>query len=71
MVILLCLDFWFADCVMIGDTEKSLAISAFKDVGYCHPPNADPNLLDLGNLVSRKKDFVPAITKAIKSGWAK
>jgi hypothetical protein len=25
--------------------------------------------MDLGGLVSRKKDFIPAITKAIKAGW--
>ena len=27
-------------------------------------------VMDLGNLVSRKKDYIPAITRAIKNGWA-
>jgi hypothetical protein len=29
------------------------------------------SVMDLGKLVSRKKDFVPAITKAIKAGWSR
>ena len=57
--------------LLIGDAEKSLAFSAFKEPGYTHPSNVDPNLLDLGNLVSRKKDFIPAVTKAVKDGWTK
>lgn len=29
-----------------------------------------PSKMNLGKLVSRKKDFIPAITRAIKSGWS-
>jgi len=26
-------------------------------------------VMDLGGLVSRKKDFIPAVTAAVKKGW--
>jgi hypothetical protein len=29
----------------------------------------ETHVLDLGGLVSRKKDFIPAVTGAIKKGW--
>ncbi len=56
---------------MVGEDEKSLAFASFKPIDYTSPDNSDPHLLDLGNLVSRKKDFIPAVTKAIKNGWKK
>lgn len=57
--------------LIIGDEERSLAVASFEN-GKLLASNtyAEPVLMDLGNLVSRKKDFVPAITKAIKSGWS-
>merc|ERR1711871_332681 len=55
--------------LMISPNEISLAQLSFKGPGYVHPTDAHPNVLDLGNLVSRKKDFVPVITKAVKNGW--
>lgn len=27
-------------------------------------------VVDLGGLVSRKKDFIPAVTAAVKKGWS-
>lgn len=59
-----------SNLLMCGDLEKSLAFSAFKGDGYSHPSTADPSVLDLGALVSRKKDFIPPITKCIKDGFA-
>jgi hypothetical protein len=26
--------------------------------------------MDIGGLVSRKKDFIPNVTRAVKAGWA-
>jgi hypothetical protein len=31
----------------------------------------DGTLMDIGGRVSRKKDYIPSITKAIKGGWTK
>ena len=56
--------------LMVGESESSLAIASFKEPGYSHPSDAHPNVLDLGNLVSRKKDFIPVITRAVKNGWS-
>jgi inorganic pyrophosphatase/exopolyphosphatase len=49
----------------IGPDELDLAKVAFPLASV----DSD-NVVDLGNLVSRKKDFIPAVTKAIKAGWA-
>lgn len=58
--------------LLVGDDERSLALSSFEKGELI--PAADgvsqPYSMDLGNLVSRKKDFIPAITKAIKGGWS-
>lgn len=48
--------------LLCGPTELSLAAAAFGG------PVTD-HVMDLGGLVSRKKDFIPAITKTIKNGW--
>jgi inorganic pyrophosphatase/exopolyphosphatase len=55
--------------LVCGDNERSLAVAAFPD---CKPPSSDmPFAMGLGGLVSRKKDFIPAVTKAVnKGGWA-
>jgi inorganic pyrophosphatase/exopolyphosphatase len=49
----------------IGPDELDLAKVAFPLATV----DSD-NVVDIGNLVSRKKDFIPAVTKAIKAGWA-
>ncbi len=54
--------------VITGD-ERALAVSAFPNGKLL---GEDPNnsfVMDLGNLVSRKKDFIPAVTNAVKRGW--
>lgn len=54
--------------LLCGPTEQSLARAAFLD---CAVTNADSTVMNLGNRVSRKKDYIPAITRAIKGGWIK
>lgn len=56
-----------SNLLCLGPQEFSLAVAAFKPKDYVH--ESDPFVLDLGNLVSRKNDFIPAVTKAIKGGW--
>ena len=57
--------------ILIGNDEESLAQAAFpsnNETGV--GPTEDPTLYSLGGLVSRKKDFIPAISRAInKNGW--
>ena len=54
-------------CLLLcGPTEISLASVAFGGNIF-----RDGTLMDLGNRVSRKKDFIPVITKTIKNGWSK
>lgn len=57
--------------LLIGDEERSLAVASFENGNLLPTPEGyqQPILMDLGNLVSRKKDFIPAVTKAIKNGW--
>ena len=50
--------------LLCGPTETALASSAFGgDI------LSDGLLMDLGKRVSRKKDYIPVITKVIKEGW--
>ena len=53
--------------LLCGANERSLAESSFVD-GKIY--DSSPFVMDLGGLVSRKKDFIPAVTKAIKLGWS-
>ncbi len=52
--------------LLCGPTEKALAVSAFGG-----EISDDGMLMDLGKRVSRKKDFIPVITKTIKGGWSR
>jgi len=52
--------------LLCGPTEKALATAAFGG-----EINEDGILMDLGSRVSRKKDFIPVITKTIKAGWSR
>mmetsp|Transcript_146 Transcript_146/g.365 ORF Transcript_146/g.365 Transcript_146/m.365 type:complete len:453 (-) Transcript_146:177-1535(-) len=54
--------------LMCGPTELSLAKAAFGE--DCAITNGD-TIMNLGNRVSRKKDYIPEITRAIKAGWSK
>eukprot|EP00977_Amphora_coffeiformis_P011951 scaffold2917_cov191-Amphora_coffeaeformis.AAC.44 len=54
--------------LLCGPTEQCLAETAFSD---CKITNESGTVMDLGKRVSRKKDFVPAISSAIKGGWTK
>ena len=50
--------------LVCGRAEGSLAVAA-----YGGELESDGTILKLPGLVSRKKDFVPALTKAVKEGW--
>lgn len=55
--------------LLCGTSERSLAVSAFANGKLIESDTGEAQLMDLGGLVSRKKDFIPAITAAIKKGW--
>ena len=50
--------------LLCGHKERSLGIAAFGG-----EPSQDGKILRLPGLVSRKKDFVPGLTKAVGNGW--
>ena len=52
--------------LLCGPTEQCLAEQSFGG-----EVTRDGTLMDLGKRVSRKKDFIPAITSTIKGGWVK
>lgn len=54
-----------AECLIGGPLEAALATEAF----HKEENEIVDGVLDLGMLVSRKKDLVPALTRAIKEGW--
>mmetsp|Transcript_12005 Transcript_12005/g.20047 ORF Transcript_12005/g.20047 Transcript_12005/m.20047 type:complete len:234 (+) Transcript_12005:1-702(+) len=62
-----------SNLLLCGPDEVSLAEASFKNGKLVQPDDADAEIsvMDLGGLVSRKKDFIPAVTSAIKGGWAK
>ena len=55
--------------IVCGRVEASLATAAYGGVVEDAEGGAAQTLA-LPGLVSRKKDFVPALTKAVKDGWA-
>jgi inorganic pyrophosphatase/exopolyphosphatase len=57
--------------LMCGKNERSLALKSFPNSKLVIDADGLESLhvLDLGGLVSRKKDFIPAVTGAIKKGW--
>jgi inorganic pyrophosphatase/exopolyphosphatase len=55
--------------VVCGRVEASLATAAYGGVVE-DAEGGGAQTLALPGLVSRKKDFVPALTKAVKDGWA-
>jgi len=59
--------------LLCGPTEQCLAEAAFGGTIISGSSSSadNGNLMDLGNRVSRKKDFIPAITSTIKKGWTK
>ena len=50
--------------LLCGPRERSLASAAFSDA-----KDLDSDAADLGSRVSRKKDYIPAITTTMNSGW--
>jgi manganese-dependent inorganic pyrophosphatase len=56
--------------VICGPSELSLAKAAFGSDEKLIL-NEDATLMSLGKRVSRKKDYIPEVTRAIKAGWRK
>jgi hypothetical protein len=54
--------------VVCGRVEASLAVAAYGGT-VVDVADGAAQTLALPGLVSRKKDFVPALTKAVKNGW--
>jgi len=58
--------------LLCGRPEQNLAENAFQGAPLLEQKEGSVAvLMDLGNRVSRKKDFIPAITSTIKGGWSK
>ena len=51
--------------VLCGRTEQSLAKAAYDGALV----DGNTHLMELKGLVSRKQDFIPPLTKAVKGGW--
>lgn len=51
--------------VLCGRTEQSLAKAAYDGALV----DGNTHLMELKGLVSRKQDFIPPLTKAVKDGW--
>lgn len=56
--------------LVCGPAERTLAKASFPTGKFLETEDGEPCVMDLGNLVSRKKDFIPAVTGAVKRGWA-
>jgi manganese-dependent inorganic pyrophosphatase len=56
--------------LLCGPNERSLSMAAFPNGEFIAEEYSEPFQMDLGNLVSRKKDFIPAVSNAIKKGWS-
>jgi inorganic pyrophosphatase/exopolyphosphatase len=60
-----------SNLLLCGPNEVSLAQASFPN-GKLQDNGSEPAyIMDIGNLVSRKKDFIPAVTSAVKKGWSK
>lgn len=61
--------------LICGDVEESLAVAAYGGTVTTTPTDTDTDtvknnvVLQLTGLVSRKKDFIPPLTRAVASGW--
>lgn len=58
-----------SNLLLCGETERSLAVASFANGKLVPNSDGEPCMMDLGGLVSRKKDFIPAVTSAVKNGW--
>jgi manganese-dependent inorganic pyrophosphatase len=61
--------------LICGDVEESLAVAAYGGSVTTTPTDTDTDMdknnvvLQLTGLVSRKKDFIPPLTRAVANGW--
>lgn len=58
-----------SNLLLCGLNERSLAEQSFINGKLVIEGSKQPYVMDLGGLVSRKKDFIPAVTAAVKGGW--
>lgn len=58
-----------SNLLLCGPDEHSLATAAFVNGKMVEEPFGTTCVMDLGSLVSRKMDFIPNVTAAIKRGW--
>lgn len=56
--------------ILCGPNERHLASITFREGLFVSVPQKEPVLMKLGKLVSRKKDFIPAISMAMKAGYS-
>ena len=63
-------DAMHSDLLVPGPVEAALAAAAFQKEAGAVSPRDGGGVVDLGGMVSRKKDFVPALTEAVSAGWA-
>lgn len=56
--------------LLCGPDEISLATASFPTGKLIETEGVPTTVMDLGGLVSRKKDFIPAVTSAVKKGWS-
>ena len=60
-----------SNLLLCGPNEVSLAQASFANGKLLENGDSPAYIMDIGNLVSRKKDFIPAVTAAVKKGWSK
>ena len=60
-----------SNLLLLSPAETSLATASFVNGKMIANGDGEaPYIMDLGGLVSRKKDFIPAVTAAVKKGWS-
>lgn len=59
-----------SNLLLCGPNEVSLAQASFAHGKLLENESGPAYIMDIGGLVSRKKDFIPAVTAAVKKGWA-
>lgn len=59
-----------SNLLLCGPNEVSLAQASFAHGKLLDNESGPAFIMDIGGLVSRKKDFIPAVTAAVKKGWA-
>lgn len=60
-----------SNLLICGDNERKLALASFKDCKLVESADgSEACVMDLGGMVSRKKDFIPKVTATVKNGFS-